>query len=163
MTFSLTTSRRALLALSGTALVLAGCSTTSLLTPTPTPGAEDDTVSALPMVNKLRQSHGLSALTLDVKARQAAAQQAVRMAKVEEMKHLIGWGDDFGDRMKKAGVQLPAAENIASGQKSVDAAVDAWINSPKHLENMLGNYKGLGVAVSVGADQRTYWSMVLSG
>lgn len=149
------------LTLTGTGLLLAGCSTTTVMTPTP--GAEDDTAAALPMVNKLRASKGLSALTLDAPARKAAAIQAIRMAKAEEMKHLIGLGDDFGTRMKRSDVKLPAAENIASGQHSVEAAVQAWIDSPKHLENMLGNYRGLGVAVANATDGRTYWSMVLSG
>lgn len=166
MTVSNISSRRGFLALSGltiagTGLLLAGCSTTAVLTPTP--GSQDDTVAALPMVNKLRASKGLSALTLDVSARKAAAIQAIRMAKAEEMKHLIGFGDDFGARMKKSDVSLPAAENIAAGQKSVEAAVQAWIDSPKHLENMLGGYRGLGVAMAAAKDGRPYWAMVLSG
>lgn len=155
------TSRRDFLVLSGISLLLAGCSTTAVMTPTP--GSEDDTVSALPMVNKLRASKGLSALTLDTSARKAAGIQATRMAKAQEMKHLIGFGDDFGARMKKSDVALPAAENIAAGQKSVEAAVQAWIDSPRHLENMLGNYRGLGVAMAPAKDGRPYWAMVLSG
>lgn len=154
-------SRRGFLVLSGVSLFLAGCSTTAVMTPTP--GSEDDTVAALPMVNKLRASKGLSALTLDTSARKAAGIQAIRMAKAQEMKHLIGFGDDFGARMKKSDVALPAAENIAAGQKSVEAAVQAWIDSPRHLENMLGNYRGLGVASAPAKDGRPYWAMVLSG
>ncbi|WP_105381377.1 CAP domain-containing protein [Neorhizobium alkalisoli] len=154
-------SRRGFLVLSGMGLLLAGCSTTSVLTPTA--GAEDETQAALPMVNKLRQSRSLATLTLDTPARKAAAQQAIRMAKAEKMKHLIGFGDDFGSRMKRNDVALPAAENIASGQDSVNAAVQAWIDSPKHLENMLGSFRGLGVAVARAGDSRTYWAMVLSG
>lgn len=155
------TSRRDFLVLSGISLLLAGCSTTAVMTPTP--GSEDDTVAALPMVNKLRASKGFSALTLDTSARKAAGIQATRMAKAQEMKHLIGFGDDFGARMKKSDVALPAAENIAAGQKSVEAAVQAWIDSPRHLENMLGNYRGLGVAMAPAKDGRPYWAMVLSG
>jgi len=155
-------SRRGFLVLSGMGLLLAGCSTTNVLTPTSS--AEDETEAALPMVNTLRQGRGLSTLTLDTPARRAAIQQAVRMAKANEMSHLIGFGDDFGARMKKNDVALPAAENIASGQRSVEAVVDAWIHSPKHLENMLGSYKGLGVAMArTAAGAPTYWAMVLSG
>lgn len=161
MTFSTISSRRGFLALTGIGLALAGCSTTSVLAPTP--GSEDETAQALPMVNKLRASKGLSALTLDTPARKAAMIQSVRMAKAEEMKHLIGLGDDFGSRMKKSDVALPAAENIAAGQHTVNEAVQAWIDSPKHLENMLGDYRGLGVAVAKAQDGRTYWAMVLSG
>ncbi len=66
--------------------------------------------------------------------------------------------------MKQSGVQLPAAENIAAGQQSVDAVVTAWINSQHHLENMLGRYSGLGVAVAHNTSSRNvpYWAMVLS-
>ncbi len=40
---------------------------------------------------------------------------------------------------------------------------EAWIGSPHHLENMLGNYGGLGVAVAydAAAKNRPYWAMVL--
>ena len=154
-------SRRGFLVLSGMGILLAGCSTTGVLAPTP--GSKDDTVAALPMVNNLRASKGLSALTLDASARKAAAIQAIRMAKAKKMTHLIGLGDDFGARMKKSDVSLPAAENIAAGQASVQAAVQAWIDSARHLENMLGNYRGLGVAVANAEDGRPYWAMVLSG
>lgn len=155
-------SRRGFLVLSGMGLLLAGCSTTNVLTPTSS--AEDETEAALPMVNTLRQGRGLTTLSLDTAARKAAVQQAVRMAKANEMSHLIGFGDDFGARMKKNDVALPAAENIASGQNTVESVVDAWIHSPKHLENMLGSYKGLGVAVArTSISTPTYWAMVLSG
>ncbi|WP_117195276.1 CAP domain-containing protein [Rhizobium terrae] len=160
MTATFLPARRRFLVLSGLGL-LAGCSTTTVLTPTP--GAEDETQAALPMVNRLRQSKDLPALALDMPARKAAAIQAIRMAKADQMKHLIGLSDDFGARMKKSDVALPAAENIASGQTSVDAVVQAWIDSPKHLENMLGSYRGLGVAVARARDNRPYWAMVLSG
>ncbi|MGK6316271.1 CAP domain-containing protein [Neorhizobium sp. DT-125] len=162
MTAFVLPTRRGFLVLSGMGLLLAGCSTTNVLTPTSS--AEDETEAALPMVNRLRQSRNRSSLSLDTPARRAAVQQAVRMAKANEMSHLIGFGDDFGGRMRKNGVPLPAAENIASGQNTVEAAVQAWIDSPKHLENMLGSYRGLGVAMartSTGAPP--YWAMVLSG
>jgi uncharacterized protein YkwD len=142
-------------------LLLAGCSTTSVLAPTP--GARDETAVALALVNKLRQGKGLSSLSLDTPARKAAAVQAARMAKAGQMSHLIGFGDNFGTRMGQSDVTLPAAENIASGQNTVDAAVQAWIDSPKHLKNMLGSYKGLGVAAARSSDGRNYWAMVLSG
>ncbi len=114
------------------------------------------------MVNKLRQSHGLSTLTLADKPTMAAEYQAVRMAQAEKMSHLLGFGDSFLMRMKNGEVPLPAAENIASGQQTVERAVQAWIDSPKHLENMLGNYRSVGVAVARGQNGLPYWSMVLS-
>lgn len=154
--------RRGFLLLSGGALLaLAGCST--MRAPVSLAGATDETRGALPLVNALRARQGLSALSSSGPTGRAAAEQAVRMAKAGEMKHLIGLGDSFGDRMKRSSVPLPAAENIASGQASVGAAVQAWIDSRKHLENMLGDYRSVGVAVARSPSTgRSYWAMVLS-
>ncbi len=86
------------------------------------------------------------------------------MATAGKMAHLMGITDSFGARVKASGVQLPAAENIAVGQQSVDAVVTAWINSPHHLENMLGRDSGLGVALAhnVSSRNQPYCAMVLS-
>lgn len=126
--------------------------------------ASDQTASALPLVNALRAKNGLPPLKIDTAASTAAVYQARRMADAGKMEHLIGLGDDFGKRVKASGVKLPAAENIAEGQRDVNAAVTAWINSPKHLHNMLGKYDGLGVALAYApsSGDRLYWSMVLS-
>ncbi|MCY1664802.1 CAP domain-containing protein [Rhizobium sp. SL86] len=156
------TARRGFLLVTGGALLsLAGCST--FRPPVSVNGATDDTRAALPLVNALRAKHGLSSLSASQPTGRAAAEQAVRMAKADQMTHLIGLGDDFGARMKRNGVPLPAAENIASGQKSVEEAVKAWIDSPKHLENMLGSYRSVGVAMALSPSTgRPYWAMVLS-
>jgi len=153
-------SRRDMLILSGFGLLLASCSTVGVITPTQ--GAEDETAGALPLVNKVRAERGLSPLNAPSAARSAAQEQAVRMAKAEQMTHVIGRGDDFKSRMKRRDVPLPAAENIASGQGTVEEAVQAWVNSQRHLTNMLGSYNGLGVAMARSAASRPYWAMVLS-
>ncbi|MGH6806259.1 MAG: CAP domain-containing protein [Ensifer adhaerens] len=144
--------------------VLAGCTTSNVLTPGTGTGS-DQTEASLGHVNALRKNKGLSPLVADKAASVAAMSQAARMAKVGKMQHLIGWSDSFYDRMKSQGVTLPAAENIAMGQDGAERAYDAWYKSPKHLENMLGNYRGLGVAVAQNAasGNRPFWAMVLAG
>lgn len=86
------------------------------------------------------------------------------MAAHQVMEHNIGIGANFAHRMKKNDVPLPAAENIACGQRSVEAAVLAWENSPPHRRNMLdGSFTGVGVAVAKSAETgQPYWSMVLT-
>ena len=157
--------RRRLLLLSagGIAAALAGCRTTDVLSPTDGQ-SRVETAAALTMVNTLRQSRGLSALSRNAQAEIAAVAQAKRMARAGEMSHLIGFNDSFAARMKGHGVPLPAAENIAAGQDTVERAVQAWIDSKRHLDNMLGNFYGLGVAVAWDASSgnRPYWAMVLS-
>lgn len=146
----------------GIAANLAGCATPP--PPPPSGNARDVSATALPMINALRAKKGLSPLSLDGATAGAAVSQARRMASYGKMAHLLGPGDDFKDRMKSQSVPLPAAENVATGQDSLEKAMEAWIKSPKHLHNMLGNYGALGVAVAYqsSADNRPYWAMVLS-
>lgn len=116
------------------------------------------------MVNALRKSQGLAPLQIQAPAVGAAIFQAERMVKAQKMAHLLGVGDSFFQRMKGGNVPLPASENVAAGQQSVSAVVDAWSKSKHHMENMMGNYASLGVAVAydAAANNRPYWAMILS-
>ena len=156
--------RRLFLVGPGALLVLSGCSVTTTLAPIETGNSADATEAALPVVNGLRRKKGLSSLFNDPVAANAAKDQALRMARYGKMSHQLGSDKDFLARMKRLDVPLPAAENIATGQDTTEEAVTAWIRSKKHLDNMLGPYSGLGVAVAsnTGAGGRTYWAMVLS-
>lgn len=158
--------RRTFLAASAAtvALLVAGCSTTGVVTPSAGTGS-DQTAATLGLINKLRAERGLPALALDSSAQRAAMDQASRMAAAGKMEHNIGPGANFLGRMKGMEVPLPAAENIAAGQSTAAAAFDAWHRSPRHLVNMLGaGYRGLGVAVvtNPATGNRPYWAMVLS-
>jgi uncharacterized protein YkwD len=157
-------SRRLFLIGSGTTLLLAGCSVTSTLAPIESGTSADMTDAALPMVNSVRRRQGKSGLFNDPVAANAAKDQAIRMSRYGKMRHDLGNDKNFLARMKRLDVPLPAAENIATGQDSTEEAIAAWIHSKKHLENMLGSYSGLGVAVAknTGTGDRSYWSMVLS-
>lgn len=148
----------------GLGTLLSSCTLTGLFSTADEPAAGDETTGALPLVNALRATSGLATLAADKAAQRAAAEQARRMAEAGRMSHLIGFNDDFLQRMKRSSVPLPAAENIATGQDSVERAVDAWIRSEKHRLNMLGDYRGLGVAVarSASSANRPFWAMVLS-
>ncbi|MBR0557122.1 CAP domain-containing protein [Ciceribacter sp. L1K23] len=158
-------SRRRLLILGGSLLAtgLASCRSTDIL-PTGDDLATRHTDEALPMVNALRKKSSLPELTKGEPAEVAAVVQARRMAAAGKMAHLLSPNDSFLDRMKAGNVPLPAAENVAAGQDSVSRAVQAWIDSARHRENMLGSYTALGVAVAHNPSSggRPYWAMVLS-
>ena len=156
--------RRLFLVGAGSTLLLAGCSVTSTLAPIETGNSTDATDAALPTVNAVRRKNGLGSLFNDPVAANAARDQAIRMARYGKMSHDLGSDRTFLARMKRMNVPLPAAENIATGQDTTDRAVLAWINSKKHLENMLGSYTGIGVAMATntGTGDRPYWAMVLS-
>lgn len=158
------TTRRLFLIGSGSILLLAGCSVTSTLAPIESGNSADTTDAALPAVNALRRRNGKSSLFNDPVAANAARDHAIRMARYGKMSHDLGSDKTFLARMKRMDVPLPAAENIATGQDTTDRAVTAWINSRHHLENMLGPYTGVGVAMATntGTGDRPYWAMVLS-
>lgn len=144
------------------AALLAGCATPP--PPSKPSNARDYSAAAVASVNALRARKGLAPVAADPAAAGAAVTQARRMVSYRKMAHLLGPGDDFKARMKGGGVALPAAENVAAGQGSLEEAIDAWVKSPKHLHNMLGDYSGMGVAVAYDASNgnRPYWAMVLS-
>lgn len=144
--------------------LLSGCSTVNVLEPFEPGHGMDTTGDALPLVNALRARHDLPPLFHDHAAVNAAKDQSRRMARLGKMSHFLGSDASFLDRMKRLSVELPAAENIAAGQKTTHLAYEAWVGSKKHLDNMLGSFRGLGVAVSFQSARadRPYWSMILS-
>lgn len=158
------TTRRLFLIGSGSTLLMTGCSVTTTLAPIETGTSSDMTDAALPVVNSLRRRSGLSSLFNDPVAANAARDHAIRMARYGRMSHDLGSDKTFLARMKRMDVPLPAAENIATGQDTTDRAMTAWIRSKHHLDNMLGPYSGVGVAVAAntGTGGRPFWAMVLS-
>jgi Uncharacterized protein with SCP/PR1 domains len=157
--------RRRLVFLTGglLATALTGCRTTDIV-PTEDEFSRRETDAALPIVNALRARSSLPALRKGGPAETAALQQARRMAANGKMAHLLSFNDSFLDRMKAGKVPLPAAENVAAGQDSVADVMQAWIDSRAHLENMLGRYTAVGVAVArnPSSGHTPYWAMVLS-
>ena len=145
-------------------LFLQACTSTTVLAPIEDGAVVDATEASLPLVNTVRRKQGLPTLAIDPIAVDAARDQAVRMARYGKMNHMLGSDRTFLARMQRMQVRLPAAENIATGQDDVDEAIAAWVHSKKHLENMLGRYRGLGVAMArnSGTGNRPYWAMVLS-
>jgi uncharacterized protein YkwD len=64
------------------------------------------------------------------------------------------------DRIKQAGYPgRMMGENIAAGQTSAAAVMQAWMNSPGHRANILNcGYKEVGVGYVAGGSMRHYWT-----
>lgn len=143
---------------------LAGCQTEMVLAPIESGYSIDVTSTVLPLINALRAKHDKAPLHADPIALNAAMDHAIRMARAGKMSHDLGPDASYLDRMKRLGVTLPAAENIAVGQKTAEKAFDAWARSKHHLDNMIGDFKGLGVALAYQSERnnRPFWAMELS-
>ena len=73
----------------------------------------------------------------------------------------LGRGSNLKDRMSYADYRwLAVGENIAAGQHSAQAAMDAWLRSDEHCKNLMsGQFTEVGMAYTTTHDRfKTYWS-----
>ncbi|MCI5078231.1 CAP domain-containing protein [Oricola sp.] len=141
-------------------LGVSGCSTAGLLDLSVSGGdSEIVTGKVLASVNRLRAAEGKPRLSSDRNLGRQAREHAEYMARKGRMSH-----DNFARRMKRWNIDLPAAENVAEGQKDAAGMFEAFRRSPKHFDNMLvGDFRKLGVGVARDRNGRNYWVMGLSG
>lgn len=104
------------------------------------------------LTNEKRAASGLAPLTLNQTLSSAAYTKGRDMIDRDYWAHIAPDGtqpwkffNDFGYRYKYAG------ENLARDFSSANAAVEAWMGSPTHRENILNpKYKEIGIGVVEG-------------
>ena len=114
------------------------------------------------LVNQIRKENGLKALTIDEKLSQVAREKSQDMSDNNYFDHTSPtYGSPF-DMMQKFGISYrSAAENIAKGQRSPEAVVDAWMNSSGHRKNILSpSYTHIGVGY---VQKGNYWTQMFIG
>jgi uncharacterized protein YkwD len=138
---------------------------------TPTPGVLEfppGTESApeadvVRLVNTQRVSSGCRPLAVNATLVMVARAHSLEMSTVQDgVKHNSLDGSTPFQRMRAAGYSYAmAAENVAGGQPSAAAVVDAWMDSPGHRSNIL-NCKlteiGVGMFYRAGSQYGTYWT-----
>jgi len=74
------------------------------------------------------------------------------------------YGSAF-DMMQNAGISYRSAgENIARGQKTAEAVMKGWMNSPDHRSNILGSgYTKMGIGFAAGSEGTPYWVQIFAG
>jgi uncharacterized protein YkwD len=104
--------------------------------------------SLLLLTNAARASAGAGTLILDTRLTAFAHAHARDMAERNYFSHTTPEGKTFAQRLQDAGLSgFSAGENIA-GNSSAQGAVQAWLNSPGHRQNMLNaSFRRLGVGV----------------
>ena len=67
--------------------------------------------------------------------------------------------------MKAYGISYrTAGENIASGQRTAQAVVTAWMNSEGHRKNILSaNFTEIGVGYAAKSNGTPYWTQMFIG
>jgi uncharacterized YkwD family protein len=114
------------------------------------------------LTNNERKKNGLPSLKADGSLSKVAQTKSNDM----ETKHYFShtsptYGSPF-DMMRDFGVTYKSAgENIAMGQPTAQAVVNAWMNSEGHRKNILSaNYTNIGVGFT---SKGNYWSQMFIG
>lgn len=149
-------------------VILAGSVNTFAATyPSAAATSTSTTVSAyenkvLQLVNVERQKAGLPALKMDAALRNVARKKSQDMQAKRYFSHTSPtYGSPF-QMMKSFGITYKmAGENIAMGQRTPEAVVKAWMNSPGHRANILKRgFTHIGVGYVANG---SYWTQMFVG
>jgi Uncharacterized protein with SCP/PR1 domains len=110
-------------------------------------------------VNAVRKSHGLAPVRLSVRLNAAAAQHSNEMARVGYFAHESANGSAFEKRLARfypmgSRHYWSVGENLvwAGPDLSADKALELWMSSPPHRENLLtSRWREIGIS-AVHAD-----------
>lgn len=112
-------------------------------------------------LNNYRANYGLSPLVYSKRLEAAAQAHLSDMYERGYFAHITPEGFEPGDRAMEVGFcHRYVGENLAAGQRTVQAVMRAWDNSPSHQLNMLEpNYVYVGLGHFVDPiTGRNYWA-----
>ncbi len=114
------------------------------------------------LVNIERAKVGLQPLKTNWEVSRIARYKSQDMINKNYFSHTSPtYGSPF-NMMESFGVKFSAAgENIAMGQKTAEAVMIAWMNSPGHKSNILNpTYTEIGVGLAKTANGVCYWTQM---
>ena len=114
------------------------------------------------LVNEERSKEGLSPLTIDSKV-QAAAMVRAKECEIS-FSHTRPDGSNFASAVKEQNVSYRSSgENIAYGQQTPEAVMNAWMNSSGHRANIMNpNFTTIGVGYYENAGGTDYWCQLFT-
>ncbi|MBL4891732.1 MAG: CAP domain-containing protein [Rhizobiaceae bacterium] len=128
----------------GVLALLHGCTTVNLMSGSNTVKADASVMAvqlnvseAMRKISKVRESHGLGAISTDPRLMKAANNHAKYLGRTGKFGHEFGPSTRFKKRIFDVGFKQSAGENIGVGYRNIDAAITGWMNSPKHRDIML--------------------------
>jgi uncharacterized YkwD family protein len=116
------------------------------------------------LVNVKRVQNGLQPLKANSQLMSVARQKSQDMAKKKYFSHVSPTFGTTFKLMERLGIRFSAAgENIAYGQKTPAAVMNAWMNSPGHRANILSKtYTNIGVGLAKNSKGVCYWTQVFT-
>jgi uncharacterized protein YkwD len=158
--------RRGFLVLSSAGL-LAACSYSGPPAGVTTAPAQLSTATITAAINGVRQANGRKALAYNYRLEEAARSQARIMADRDQLSHNLG--TSLRQRVTAAGYDGAVGENVAGGQRTLEQAIQGWLDSSKHRETLLSpRFTEFGLAVAAVAPGKKsrygiYWAFVAGG
>jgi|GEM_PF-494184 len=124
-----------------------------------------DMEKARKLINDYRRSRGLKPLKLDAQLTNAAKAHSRDLARWDRISHYGSDGSSPWDRVKRAGFNAKlAAENVGTGQNSIDEVFKDWQKSPGHNKNLLlADAESMGIALvnDPKTEFKTFWTLVI--
>ncbi len=124
-----------------------------------------DADHARDVINKYRQSNGLKPLKLNASLTEAAKAHSRDLAKWDRISHYGSDGSNPWDRVKRSGYSAKvAAENVGTGQSSIDEVLKGWKDSPGHNKNLLlpdVEHMGIALVQDPKTEFKTFWTLVI--
>lgn len=90
------------------------------------------------LTNVVRQDESISGLEYSELLEQSAQKRAEDICRTGDFSH-SNWEESLTFNYSKAG------ENLAKNYKTEESMVSAWVESPKHHENLVGEYTHIGI------------------
>ena len=121
--------------------------------------------NAKKLINKYRRDNGLKPLKLDAQLTKAAKAHSRDLAKWDRISHFGSDGSNPWDRVKRVGYKARmAAENVGTGQTTLQEVMAGWKKSPGHNKNLLlpdAEHMGIALVHDPKTEFRTFWTLVL--
>lgn len=117
------------------------------------------------LINAYRRKKGLRPLRLNARLTLAAKAHSRDLAKFDRISHYGSDGSNPWDRVKRAGYNAKlAAENVGTGQASIDEVFRGWQKSPGHDKNLLladAEHMGIALVRKNKSEFKTFWTLVI--
>lgn len=113
----------------------------------------------LNLVNEYRSTKGLPALAFNENIYVEAKKHSQNMAEGKTPFSHDGF-DGRWDRLIKSVGGSFMAENVAMGQETAQEALDSWLSSKGHRENIEGKFNLTAIGIAQGADGDLYFTQI---
>jgi uncharacterized protein YkwD len=124
-----------------------------------------DQERARQLINTYRKQHGLKPLVLNAALTEAAKLHSRDLAKWDRISHYGSDGSNPWDRVKRVGYRAKvAAENVGTGQASIDEVLKGWEASPGHNKNLLlreAEHMGIALVQDPRTEFKTFWTLLV--